>query len=411
MRPADDHLTALDHATGAEPRQRDEVGHGRQPYVGLDRRRDDRPRDRMLGRRLDRRRDPQHVGRIVAASAAITPLDAHRAGGNGARLVEHDRVDAARRFEDLGPADDDAERRSAPRADEQRHRRREAQRAWARDDEHGDRAGERRVDRAAGEQPTGKRRDGRDQHGRHEDPRDAVGEPLHRRLAGLGLRDEPGHLGELRVGADAGGPDDQAAAHVDRPADDGRARCDFDRQTLAGHHAGVDGARAVRDHAVGREPFSRPYHEKVVDPQLRNGHAVLDAGAQDGRVLRSQLEQRAQRRAGSALGSDLHIAPDQQECHQGGADLEVEMAAGEQRDHTPDVGDDRAERDERVHRGRAVPEIRRSGAVEWPRAPGDDRRGEGKHPPRPARELPCRHHHDKEKRHGERCGDGQPRQR
>ena len=40
-------------------------------------------------------------------------------------------------------------------------------------------------------------------HGRHEHRRDAVGQPLHRRLARLRLADQPGDLGERGVGADA----------------------------------------------------------------------------------------------------------------------------------------------------------------------------------------------------------------
>ena len=43
-------------------------------------------------------------------------------------------------------------------------------------------------------------------------------------LAVLGVLDQPGHLGELGVGADPGGADDQPAAGVDGGADDGVAR-------------------------------------------------------------------------------------------------------------------------------------------------------------------------------------------
>ena len=56
-------------------------------------------------------------------------------------------------------------------------------------------------------------------HDRHEHARDAVGEPLHRRLAGLRLGHEPGDLGERGVGADLRRAHDEPAAGVD-----GRAR-------------------------------------------------------------------------------------------------------------------------------------------------------------------------------------------
>ena len=47
------------------------------------------------------------------------------------------------------------------------------------------------------ERGDGERDDDRDEHGR-----DPVGEALHRRLAGLGVVDEAGDLGQLGVGAD-----------------------------------------------------------------------------------------------------------------------------------------------------------------------------------------------------------------
>ena len=58
---------------------------------------------------------------------------------------------------------------------------------------------------------------------------DPVGQALHRRLAGLGVLDEPGDLGQRGVGADPGGPHDQPAAGVDGGAGDGVAGADLDR--------------------------------------------------------------------------------------------------------------------------------------------------------------------------------------
>jgi hypothetical protein len=69
--------------------------------------------------------------------------DAHLPLGDRAGLVEQDDVRAAGALEDLGAPDEDAELRAPPCADEERCRRREPQRAGARDDEHGDGGGER----------------------------------------------------------------------------------------------------------------------------------------------------------------------------------------------------------------------------------------------------------------------------
>ena len=126
----------------------------------------------------------------------------HPALGDGAGLVEHDRVDAARLLEDLRPLDQDAELRAAAGADHQRRRRRQPERAGAGDDQHGDGGGERRRGRGAEREPAGERQQREHDHDRHEDRGDAVGEPLHRRLAGLRRVDQARDLRERGVGAD-----------------------------------------------------------------------------------------------------------------------------------------------------------------------------------------------------------------
>ena len=83
--------------------------------------------------------------------------------------------------------------------------------------------------RVAGADPEAERRGGDRQHDRDEDRRDAVGEPLDGRLAGLRVGDEPADLRERRVGADARRADDQQpAAGVDGRARDRLAGMDLD---------------------------------------------------------------------------------------------------------------------------------------------------------------------------------------
>ena len=175
--------------------------------------------DRVLGGVLERADEAQ---RLVAVDAVGDgELDqAHLAGGDRAGLVEHDRVDAAGGLEDLGALDQQAELGAAAGADHQRRRRREAEGAGAGDDQHGDGGGEREARALAGAEPEAERGDRERDHDRHEDARDAVGEALDRRLAGLGVLDEPGDLGQRGVGADLGGAHDQAPAGVDRRARD-----------------------------------------------------------------------------------------------------------------------------------------------------------------------------------------------
>ena len=102
-------------------------------------------------------------------------------------------------------------------------------------------------------------------HDGHEDAGDAVGEALDRGLAGLGVLDEAGDLGQRGVGADLGGAHDQAAAGVDRRARDLGPGRDLDRHRLAGEHAHVDRARAVLDDAVGGDLLAGADHEAVAD--------------------------------------------------------------------------------------------------------------------------------------------------
>ena len=136
------------------------------------------------------------------------------------------------------------------------------------DDEHRDGRGHRGGGREAEQQPDDERDDGDREDDRHEDARDAVGEALHVRLARLRLFDEPRHLRELGVVADARRADDEPPAGVDGRADHGIARADLDGHRLAGDHRGVDRRRARDDDAVGRDLLARAHDELVADAQL-----------------------------------------------------------------------------------------------------------------------------------------------
>ena len=108
----------------------------------------------------------------------------------------------------------------------------------------------------------------------HEHAGDAVGEALHRRLAGLRVGDELGDLRERGVGADLGRADDEAAAGVDGRAGDLRAGGDLDGHGLAGEHAHVDGGRALLDDAVGGDLLAGAHDEALADARAaRRGRA------------------------------------------------------------------------------------------------------------------------------------------
>ena len=110
----------------------------------------------------------------------------------------------------------------------------------------------------------------------HEHAGDPVGEPLHRRLARLGVLDEPGDLGERGVGADPGRADDEAAAGVDGRAGDrrrrGRPRPGTDSPVSS---SGVDRRGALLDDAVGGDLLAGADDEAVADRELGDRNAPL----------------------------------------------------------------------------------------------------------------------------------------
>ena len=275
--------------------------------------------------------------------------------------------------------------------------------------------------RLAGAEPEPERGDGEGDDDRHEHGRDPVGEALHRRLAGLGVLDEPGDLGQLGVGADPGGPHDEPAAGVDGGTGDGVAGADLDGHRLAGEQRGVDGRRAVLDDAVGGDLLARAHDEAVADGELVDRDAHLGAVAEHGDVLGAELEQRPQRGAGAALGPGLEVAAGEDERRHAGGDLEVDHAgahrrarrvnvkpwvmpghagvAEEQRVQRPAERGQHAERDERVHRRRGVAQVGPGRPVERPRAPGHDRGGQRQRQPLPVLELQRRDHRQQHHRH------------
>ena len=361
----------------------------------------------MLARILGRAGEANEL-RAVDAVPGDDAVTASLPLGHGAGLVEHDRRDPPRLLEDLRPSDQDPELCAAPRPDHQRGRRREAERARAGDDQHGDGRGERRRGVAREQEPAhqGGQREG--DHDRDEDGRDAVDEPLHRRLPRLRLRDETGDLRQGGIAADPGRPDDQPAGDVDRGAGDGGALPHLDRYGLAGQHRLVDGRLAGFDDPVGRDLLSGAHDEAVTDGQIGDGHEHLGAVPQDVHVLRAELEQRADRLARASRGARLEQAPeqDQRRDHGGSLEVRVRIEPGEQHHRRPPPGGERADRDQRVHRRRAVTRRLEGDAMEGPARPEDDRRRERERDPLPAGELEGHHHReqsDRQAQHG--CDD------
>jgi hypothetical protein len=382
----------------------------------------------VLGGGFDGPGHAQDAGSVGTVAGDDVEQD-HLPGGHGAGLVQHHRVDLARRLEDFRALDQDAQLGAAAGADQQGGRRGQAERAGAGDDQDRDGGGEGRGPAAAGADPPAERRDGQGDDDRHEHTGDAVGEALHGGLAGLGLLDQRRHLRQLGVRADPGGAHDQPATGVDGRADHGVADADLDRHGFAGEHARVDRRDAVLDHCVGGDLLARPDHEPIPHRKQADRDAGLDAVAQHGDILGTQFQQRPHGGAGAALGTGLEVAAGEDERGDPGGGLQVDVAAAvaaadvegervrhagqaggaeEQRPQRPAEGGEGAQRDERVHGGGAVAKVRPGGLVERQPAVDDDRRGQGQRQPLPVGELQRRDHRHGDHRHAQHDRGPQP---
>ena len=168
---------------------------------------------------------------------------------------------------------------------------------------------------------------------------------------------------------------------------------DLDRYRLAGQQRLVDGGAALGDDCRRWRP-SRPGGRRTGRPAASWSIGIarsLPSGVEHRDLLRPELEQRLQRRAGAPLGPRLEIAAGEQERGHDRGDLEVDLRgarrpgsgisskvirmpgspAPRKNSATTDQPQrrERAERDQRVHRRRAVAEVQPGGAVEGPARP------------------------------------------
>ena len=347
-----------------------------------------------------------------SASSRSTPVggatldERHAPARDRAGLVEHDRVDAARRLEHLRALDQDAELRAAAGADEQRGRRGEAERARAGDDQHGDRGGE-------GERGAARRRRARSRASPAASAITIGTNTPEMRSASRCTGALPDcasvtrrrDLRERGVGADARRAHDEAAADVDVAPATSSPGLDLDRHALAGQQRPVDRRAPVLDDAVGGDLLARAHDEAVADDELarsaRAARAPSSSSTRD--LLGAELEQRPQRRARAALGARLEVAPGEDEDRRPRprprgrsprARAAVERRARtpcasrlagaeeEERHDRPAPRGERADRDQRVHRRRAVPQVRparRGGTASRPRARPASRAGAQSH--------------------------------
>ena len=363
----------------------------------------DRLRDRVLRRRLHGSGEPQDLG----AARAVEERDVrqlHPTLGDRSRLVEDDRRDAPRALEDLGALDEDPELRAASGADHERGRRREPERARARDDQHGDRRRERggRVAGDATSQPTSVASESASTIGT---------KTLETRSTSrwIGAFPDCASATSLAICASAVSSPTFVARTTSRPnvltvapATEAPAR-DVDRYRLAREHRLVDRGLALDDDAVRRHLLARTDDEEIAGRELGDRNRDLDPVSEHAGLLRAELEERADRSARAASRPRLEVAPEQDQRRDHGGDLEVDVRVvdDDERGDRPAPGRERADRDERVHRGRAVPRVQDGSTVEVEPGPEDDRRREREREPLPALELQRHHHREDDERRRE----------
>ena len=239
---------------------------------------------------------------------------------------------------------------------------------------------------------TATRDDDRHEHGGY-----PVGQPLHRRLPGLGLGDQPGQLGQLGVRADPGGPDHQPPVGVHARAGHGVARADLGRHRLTGEHRGVHRRAARGDDAVGGDLLAGPHHELLPRGQLLRRDSHLHAIAQHrGFAWRPATAAPAapppnaawrgprdtgragpapsprKRPRGRSRSAPVPRASQAKLIRRPGLTGGTE----EQRVQRPQVSGGHAQVDQGVHGRRAVPGIDQRCTVERPGSPDRDRRGQ-----------------------------------
>ena len=141
---ADRDRAAVDRADDALAGHRSEVGHLDRRDAALLARRATMAAASGCSLTRSRLAHEPEQRRLVDASLRRPTVDERGlALGQRAGLVDDDRVDLLQHFQRLGVAEQHAQLRAAAGADHDRHRRGEAERARARDDEHGDRVDER----------------------------------------------------------------------------------------------------------------------------------------------------------------------------------------------------------------------------------------------------------------------------
>ncbi len=233
--------------------------------------------------------------------------------GQGAGLVEGDDASPPRLLQRRAALDQHAAPRGGADRRDDRHGRRDHQRARAcNHQEHERPVNPRRP--VAGERAAG---DG-DQRGERDDDRrvhrrEPIDELLRWRPARLGLLDEMNDAGEHRPRGGFRDPNVEHAGAVERAGEHLVASGAVDRHRLAGDRRLVDVGVTIDHLAVDRQPLAGTHPDDIADDQRRRRDGHFDSAAQHSRLLRREVEQRPDRPSRAIEGQRLQGGADREE--------------------------------------------------------------------------------------------------
>ncbi len=289
------------------------------------------------------------------------------ARGDRSGLIKRDDLHFAGGFQCFAGLEEDAGLCAHAVPDHDGDRCCQAERTGAGNNEHGDRARQRKADGLPRDQPADHHNDGDADDGRNEDAGYLIGDPGDRRFRRGGIRDHVDDLAERRVFPDAGRSRGDVAGLVDGRSTDLIAFGFVDRDGFACQCGFVDGRMSGQDDAIDRDGFAGLYGEDIAGNDFFDADLGLFAVPQQYGGLRRKLHQALERIGGAAFGHRFqHLSDgDQRRDHGGGFEVQLSVIkfhqlhiGGAFRNHTthfieykgaPAEGDGRAERDQRIH--------------------------------------------------------------
>ncbi len=370
---------------------------------------DDGSRNGVLGEVFDRRRETQQLdfGGAALVSVGHHVGHGHLALGQGAGLVQDDRIQPAGALEHVAALNQNPELRASAGPHHYGGRRGQAHGAGTSDDEHRHGCDQRVLEGVSRRQPSGQRKSRHAHDDGNEDSGDLVGKVLDRCLAHLGLLDQPCDLSEGRVRADAPGLDHNRARRVDGRAEDLVSWVLVHGHRLTGQHRFIDRGGSLAHDPVGRDLVTGAHPHEVAHHNLFRGDRHLDPVAQHPGLLGPKLEQALDGVRRPALGAVLEVLAEEQEGDDHTRRFEVDVTVGEQGIDRVAICREGAERDEGVHVRGSMLEVGPRASQKWPRGP-ELHRGDERPLDPAAPSLHRREHRDGDGRKRQHRGDHEP---